>query len=186
MNEQTRNHNAPAVNRLWQFSIRKLMIAVGIVAVGVWLYMSTGTVVTQHTIAVDFMGAREVDYATAHKQFMSMLTDSQTRLISEPGWAKKWGGSIPTSPSIFHGSISDSLPIQSDWIRIARNGSENFIRVSSSPLGFSVDVWVYRRTMMHQDTDRESALSAELIPEFAAWWEQWLAENGSKDSGGQN
>ena len=160
--------------RIWQFTLTKMFIATAIFAVAVVLYTSNRTVVSTQLTAVGFFGPGPLDYAGAHKELLLDIDPTKYVAIEEPEWAANRRAS---------GSKSYTAG-RSDWFEIEKNGAKNYVHISSSEMGFAVDVWIYKRRMNHQTAYRENLLSNEVVPEFAEWWDNWLDGNRNKFKNG--
>jgi len=154
------------MSRFGQFTIRRMLFATAVVAIAITLYMSNRIVVSSQTVAVGFFGPGPLDYAKAHQELLDEVDRNKYSTISVPKWAKK-RDEFAQQPSDF----------RSDWLLTEKNGAENFIHVSSSDSHFTVYVWVYKRRLRHQSVYRENSLVSEVVPEFAKWWDDWLANN---------
>ena len=144
-----------------------MLLATAVVAVSIVLYMSNRTISSSQTAAVAFSGPGPLDYAAAHQELLNEIDRNRYSSIDTPEWAEH--------------QLSE---LRSDWLQIEKNGARNFIHISSSKTQFNVNVWVFKRRLGHQTVYRENLLRNEVIPEFAEWWDDWLAENQSEAKNG--
>ena len=153
-----------------QLSIRNLLIAAAAISLVIALYASNRTAYFSQTYAVGFFGPGPLDYGAAHEQLLAEIDSSKYQPIDSPKWAAGITGTTGTG-------ARNHVPSRSDWLLLEKNGAKNFVHVTSSENGFSIEVIIYKLSMKHQTVYRENQLVSETIPYFANWWSKWLAEN---------
>jgi len=143
-----------------------MLLVTAVISIGTGLYMSNRTVVSSQTVAVGFFGPGPLDYNAAHDSLLLEIDTSKYLPIDKPEWAGNRAGGL-------HSNTFS----RSDWFEINENGVKNYVNISSSNMGFAVDVWVYKLRMNHETVYREGLLRNEVVSYYSGWWKNWFAEN---------